>query len=561
MSPTQIYLSTLAHDLSQQCLFSATLGLLVHTLYFIRGYHDQHALSIFLVHTFAYLTLTFFLPFLSATAIFLSYLTALFTSMTLYRLFFHPLRKFPGPFIAKITRLYMPFTNINGRMHHIQNSNFHKYNSDIIRIGPNELFIRDASAIQLIHGSKSGCRKRNAGIYNVVTFQGEPNLDSILDREPHRFQRQVWERAMTTKALASYEVQTREVLAIWVDKLSSAAKTQTPLNSTLYSLLVSFENMGKIAFSHDFGTLAAGKEVRMLHLLEAMFGGMAKIGELVWPMAMMQSLGVGGEAAQFDQLTMEMADRRIQAFEKGNLGAGSDIFSYLVEDYKSGKPIAYTNRNKLYADAGLMLVAATDTLAVVLSYSWYHLVNGGKGGGYYQEKLFEEIKGKFGKTVPGQFVDADLQSCELLDAIISETLRLENPVCNNASRTTPKEGLVLADGTYIPGGVSVRVPGYGMQRSEKAFVQPDEFIPERWTTKPELILDRAGFMPFLVGPNNCVGKRLAWMVLRLIVANTVYHFKFRFAPGEDGKDIYEKAQNQLVLTPGPLNLVFEKREN
>lgn len=51
------------------------------------------------------------------------------------------------------------------------------------------------------------------------------------------------------------------------------------------------------------------------------------------------------------------------------------------------------------------------------------------------------------------------------------------------------------------------------------------------------------------------------MVLRLVVSYTVYHFKFRFAPGEDGKAIHEKAQNQLVLTPGPLHLIFEKREN
>lgn len=472
MSPTHLYLANLAHNLNQQCLAGASFGLLSHVLYFIRGYHDTNALPIFLTHLLAYTGLIFFTSSVSSASLILSsYLAALFTSMTVYRVFFHPLRKFPGPFIAKITRLYMPFTNRHGRMHHIQNAHFQTYHSDIIRVGPNELFICRPDAVQLIHGARSRCRKRNAGVYNVVTFEGEPSLDSILDREPHRWRRQVWERAMTTKAIAGYENKTtREVIPIWLEKLSDAAKDQSPIDSSLFSLLVAFENMGKIAFSHDFGTLAAGKEVRMLHLMEAMFGGVAKLGEMVWPMAMLLSLGVGGgEAAEFDALTVEMADRRIQALEKGGLETGSDIFSHLVADFKADTPLSYTHKNQLYADAGLILVGATDTLSVVLSYCWYHLVTGGPtGNGEYLERLYQEIKGLYGKTTAGQFVDADLRGCELLDAVLCETMRLENPVCNNAARKTPPEGLVLTDGTYIPGDVSVRVPGYGIHRSKQS---------------------------------------------------------------------------------------------
>ena len=31
------------------------------------------------------------------------------------------------------------------------------------------------------------------------------------------------------------------------------------------------------------------------------------------------------------------------------------------------------------------------------------------------------------------------------------------------------------------------------------FVRPDDFIPERWYSEPELILDRSGFAPFSLG--------------------------------------------------------------
>ena len=55
-------------------------------------------------------------------------------------------------------------------------------------------------------------------------------------------------------------------------------------------------------------------------------------------------------------------------------------------------------------------------------------------------------------------------------------MRLDNPVANNAARLTPPEGIQV-DGTYIPGGISVRVPGYVLHRSEAAFERPEDFIP------------------------------------------------------------------------------------
>lgn len=61
------------------------------------------------------------------------------------------------------------------------------------------------------------------------------------------------------------------------------------------------------------------------------------------------------------------------------------------------------------------------------------------------------------------------------------------------------------------------------------------------------------------GPNNCVGKRLAMVVLRLVLSYTVYNYRFVFAPGEDGSAIYREAKDNLILKAGPLNVVFSKR--
>ena len=57
-----------------------------------------------------------------------------------------------------------------------------------------------------------------------------------------------------------------------------------------------------------------------------------------------------------------------------------------------------------------------------------------------------------------------------------------------------------------------------------------------------------------------MGKRLAMMVARLVLSYTVYNYRFRLAPGEDGTAIRREAKNNLILKAGPLNVVFSRRE-
>ena len=102
-----------------------------------------------------------------------------------------------------------------------------------------------------------------------------------------------------------------------------------------------------------------------------------------------------------------------------------------------------------------------DTIAAVLSYAFYHL----SAHQSYQTQLYNALTPIFGRTIPGEFSNRDLSGVALLDAILNETMRLDNPVCNNAARMTPPEGIVV-DGIWIPGGVSVRVPGYALHRSK-----------------------------------------------------------------------------------------------
>jgi hypothetical protein len=105
----------IALTLAQIALSGITLGVLSHWAYFIRGEHHLQALRYFIAAlsfpTLAVVSLvSLSVPLLNAvtqtTVLYTTFFTGLYSSMFLYRVFFHPLRSFPGPFWAKVSKLW-----------------------------------------------------------------------------------------------------------------------------------------------------------------------------------------------------------------------------------------------------------------------------------------------------------------------------------------------------------------------------------------------------------------------------------------------------------------------
>lgn len=61
--------------------------------------------------------------------------TGLFGSMVLYRLFSHPLRNFPGPVGARISRLHASFLTLKTAQMHYVVQDMHRQYGDVVRTG------------------------------------------------------------------------------------------------------------------------------------------------------------------------------------------------------------------------------------------------------------------------------------------------------------------------------------------------------------------------------------------------------------------------------------------
>ena len=123
---------------------AAGIGFLAHNAIFIRGEWHRKAPELFafsLALPFAlwalesrhdgHLTYDAFQNAFSATG---SFFAALFTSMVVYRLFFHPLRKYPGPILARVTKLWH-FYHCRNPQNHLLMERLRKQYGDHVRIG------------------------------------------------------------------------------------------------------------------------------------------------------------------------------------------------------------------------------------------------------------------------------------------------------------------------------------------------------------------------------------------------------------------------------------------
>jgi cytochrome P450 len=94
---------------------------------------------------------------------------------------------------------------------------------------------------------------------------------------------------------------------------------------------------------------------------------------------------------------------------------------------------------------------------------------------------------------------------------------------------------------------------------EDCFEHALEFIPERWTTRPELVLNPAAYAPFGTGHHSCLGKTLALDTMKFVLARILKNYRFRAAPGDDSLSALETVRDQFTSNPGTLKLQFEIR--
>ena len=193
------------------CMYLAVAGVASHLGYFIHGEHHREAPAVARIMLLAilflfnlqywYLKLSFKYSTLNTIAMLLTYLIPLWTSMLVYRLFFHRLRKFRGPLPARISRLWYASQCLPNFDSFRTMARLHKEYGDFVRTGPNEISTFDPAAVAIV---LTQCTK------GPVYDQTLPMVSVLTIRDPkaHAKRRRIWDMGFNTKGMPVHKSRT-----------------------------------------------------------------------------------------------------------------------------------------------------------------------------------------------------------------------------------------------------------------------------------------------------------------------------------------------------------------
>ncbi|ODM14315.1 hypothetical protein SI65_10239 [Aspergillus cristatus] len=173
-----------------------------------------------------------------------SFNVGLLLSISVYRLFFHRLRHFPGPLGSKLTRFYDAYLAAKDVQYNVEIGKLHDKYGNFVRTGSREVSIVRKSAVSLIFGPQSKCRK-STWYAQVSTDPKSCSIHHTRDVDDHRKRRKAWDRGLSVKALGTYEPRVKAK----VDLLSAqiGAHLGRTFDATAWPMFLSFDIMGEVS--------------------------------------------------------------------------------------------------------------------------------------------------------------------------------------------------------------------------------------------------------------------------------------------------------------------------
>jgi len=467
-----------------------------------------------------------------------AYLLPLFTSIIAYRLFFHRLRHFPGPIGARISKLWHTWQVREAKNHLVLDKLYHEYGT-FVRTGPSELTVFSPEALWAMNAP--GNTYTRPDWYDSINPM--KSLANVRSPAVHDQRRRIWDQAFSVKAIRNYEGR----IAKYADQLSQliGAKNGQPVNVYDFFSFYTSDVMSDLAFGKPFNNLLGEKLHKSVQGVRNFMGVFGTLSPIPWFVRLGSGLLMRLNGWKgFMEFTKTKMGERIQLEP-----TVPDVSSYLISASVE-KGTLEEDREFLEGDALVLIIVGSDSMATTSIMTFMNLARYPQ----YQDQIRSELQ-----SVASISDFAAIMDLPVLKSVIFETLRLWPPIPSGSGRIVPKGGLTVA-GQHIPAGTTLFAPRFTIARLESCFARANEFIPERWTTKPWMVKDKHGYSPFSAGRYNCVGQRLAMMNVSHLVALLVSKYNIQFAPGDDGSRTIRDMRDNFTMNPGQLDLVFELRE-
>ncbi|KAJ4327134.1 hypothetical protein N0V84_002396 [Fusarium piperis] len=461
---------------------------------------------------------------------------AVLVSTYLYTYFvtYSDLRGIPAPFPAQFSNLWLLYMTRRGKRYIVMDK-LHKELGPVIRIQPNHASIADDAAIPIIYGHGNGFLKSE---YYDAFVSIRRGLFNTRDRAEHTRKRKLISHTFSTKSISQFEPYIHSNLELFVKQLdnliaSGPTKDKQGRQEALIDCLpwfnyLAFDVIGDLAFGAPFGMLANGAdiaEVRATPESPPIYASAIEIlnrrGEVsatlgcfpqLKPYAKWLPDPFFSKGLNAVQNLAGIAIARVKTrLDNPPPVERKDVLARLMEGRdEKGQPLG---REELTAEALTQIIAGSDTTSNSSCALLYHVTR--------TPGVLEKLQAELDASIPSHISVPTfdmVRDLPYLNCVINETLRYHSTSGVGLPRQIPEGSPgVTIRGHFFPAGSVLSVPTYSIHHSKEIWgPDADDFKPERWEDVTPRQKD--AFIPFSHGPRACVGRNVAEMEMKLIVA-------------------------------------------
>ncbi|KAK0623875.1 cytochrome P450 [Immersiella caudata] len=450
------------------------------------------------------------------------------TRLNSYLITYRYLWRIPDPFSARFSDLWLLRACRFGRRYAVVDR-IHSQLGLGVRIQPNHVSINVDEAIYTIYDHGSGLLKSPFYEAFVSIRRG---IFTTHDRADHTHKRKIISHTFSPRSASQFEPYVNDNIETFIQQWDALAQQHGTSGARLNALhwfnYLAFDIIDDLAFGAPFGMLKSdGDTAEMRPTPDSPAVMVPAIQVLNRPCFLPDPFLSHGLQAVDDLAGIAIAQvqARLEA-PADTITTRSDLLQRLSEGRDDkGQPLS---REELTAEALIQLIAGSDTVANTLTAIMYYVAG--------HPEVVRKLRVELDVAIPPSsavVVSSFDVICGLpyLRNVIYEPLRTHSTSGIGLPRQIPDEssGIWISRYFFPPGTVLIRW--------------------ERVTAR-----QKNAFIPFSHGSRACVGRNVAEMELKLILAEWVRRYDVTVA--QDGLEIHEG----FLRKPVKLDIVLSKRE-
>ncbi|KAG2417839.1 hypothetical protein HFD88_000938 [Aspergillus terreus] len=434
---------------------------------------------------------------------------------TIYRLYFHPLSKIPGPRLTAATHLYEFYYDV--------------ILGPIVRINPREVHISDPTFYDEIYASSTVKRDKDP---HLVRIFGAPfSMVGTVGHEHHRFRRSLLNNFFSKRSVLELSPLVTERVQKLMERFegfyrSNAVVSLDDAFSALTADVITAYCYGKSwmfledeSFRNDIRKTVSDitSYLHINRFFPLVLSAMRAIP--LWLLAVLQP----GKSSllKFQEDIFNQTVESVQGSGKSLSGEKSNPARSTIYDKLSDPSVPPEERTlqRIQDEGVILLSAGTETTGRALCMAAFHLA--------YDKSITNRLRDELRQVMPRPTDTVswtELEKLPYLNGVVYEALRLSYGLIIRLPRISPTDALQYKD-HIIPPGTPMSSSSYIVHRDESIFPNADKFDPERWIRAKNEGKNLSRYLvSFTRGSRTCIGMNLAYMELYLTLASFVRRF-------------------------------------